>query len=53
MNGQVGYNRWDIFFEEEPSMKHEKQIESDKWFNPDFEKFLNKEIAPEPESKPI
>lgn len=23
-----------------------KQIESGKWFNPDFEKFLDEEIAP-------
>jgi hypothetical protein len=30
-----------------------KQIESDKWFNPDFETFINKEVAPKPESKSI
>ena len=29
-----------------------KQIESDKWFNPDFEKFLNEEIAPQLGSGP-
>jgi hypothetical protein len=29
-----------------------KQIESDKWFNPNFEKFLNEEIAPQLGSGP-
>lgn len=43
----------ETYFSKRNHQKHEKQIESDKWFNPDFEKFLNKEIAPEPESKPI
>ncbi len=30
-----------------------KQIESDKWFNPDFEKFLDEEIMPKSGSKPV
>jgi hypothetical protein len=54
MNGPVGYIDEHIF--RRGTIKETwKQIESesDKWFNPDFEKFLNKEIAPEPESKPI
>jgi len=30
-----------------------KLIQSERWFNPDFENFINKEIAPKPESKSI
>jgi hypothetical protein len=30
-----------------------KLIQSERWFNPDFENFLNKEIAPKRESKSI
>jgi hypothetical protein len=29
-----------------------EQIESERWFNPDFENFLNKEIIPKPGSRP-
>ena len=29
-----------------------KQIQSERWFNPDFENFLNKEIMPKPGSRP-
>jgi hypothetical protein len=29
-----------------------KQIESERWFNPDFENFLNEEIMPKPGSRP-
>jgi hypothetical protein len=29
-----------------------KQIQSERWLNPDFENFLNKEIMPEPGSRP-
>jgi hypothetical protein len=29
-----------------------KQIQSEGWLNPDFEKFLNEEIIPKPESRP-
>ncbi len=29
-----------------------KQIESERWFNPDFENFLNEEIIPKPGSRP-
>ncbi len=30
-----------------------KQIEPDKWFNPDFENFINEEIMPKSGSKPV
>jgi hypothetical protein len=30
-----------------------KQIHSERWFNPDFENFINKEVAPKPESESI
>lgn len=30
-----------------------KQIEPDKWFNPDFENFINEEIIRKSESKPV
>jgi len=30
-----------------------KQILSERWFNPDFENFINKEVAPKPESESI
>ena len=30
-----------------------KQIQSERWFNPDFENFINKEVASKPESKSI
>jgi hypothetical protein len=30
-----------------------KQIQSEGWLNPDFENFVNKEIMPKPESRPI
>jgi hypothetical protein len=29
-----------------------KQIQAEKWLNPDFENFLNEEIMPKPESRP-
>jgi hypothetical protein len=29
-----------------------EQIESERWFNPDFENFLNEEIIPKPGSRP-
>jgi hypothetical protein len=29
-----------------------EQIESERWFNPDFENFLNEEIMPKPGSRP-
>jgi hypothetical protein len=29
-----------------------KQIQSERWFNPDFENFLNEEIMPKPGSRP-
>jgi hypothetical protein len=29
-----------------------KQIQSERWLNPDFENFLNEEIIPKPESRP-
>ena len=31
--------------------EHWKQVQSEGWLNPDFENFLNKEVAPKPESK--
>ncbi len=30
-----------------------KLIQSERWFNPDFDNFINKEVAPKPESKSI
>jgi hypothetical protein len=33
--------------------EHWKLIQSEGWLNPDFENFLNKEVAPKPESKSI
>ena len=32
--------------------EHWKQIQSERWLNPDFENFLNKEIMPKPGSRP-
>jgi hypothetical protein len=29
-----------------------KQIQSERWLNPDFENFINEEIIPKPESRP-
>jgi len=29
-----------------------KQIQAERWLNPDFENFLNEEIIPKPESRP-
>jgi hypothetical protein len=29
-----------------------KQIQSERWLNPDFENFINEEIVPKPESRP-
>jgi hypothetical protein len=31
--------------------EHWKQIQSERWLNPDFENFLNKEIMPKPGSR--
>ena len=33
--------------------EHWKLVQSEGWLNPDFENFLNKEVAPKPESKSI
>ena len=30
-----------------------KLIQSERWFNPDFDNFINKEVVPKPESKSI
>jgi hypothetical protein len=46
MNGQVGCNGCKHIFRRGTIKETWKQIESDKWFNPDFEKFLDEEIAP-------
>jgi|GEM_PF-6052802 len=43
----------ETYFSKRNHQRNMKNKESNKWFNPDFEKFLNKEIASEPESKPI
>ena len=32
--------------------EHWKQIQSERWLNPDFENFLNEEIIPKPGSRP-
>jgi hypothetical protein len=33
------------------SMRQRKVLNEDEWFNPDFENFINKEVAPKPGSK--
>ena len=29
-----------------------KQMQTERWLNPDFENFINEEIMPKPDSKP-
>jgi hypothetical protein len=50
-NEWKGWLQWmKHIFRKGTIMETWKQIESDKWFNPEFEKFINEEIVPTPES---
>ncbi|MGI0050444.1 MAG: hypothetical protein ACRD8K_01790 [Nitrososphaeraceae archaeon] len=43
----------ETYFSKGDRKKLWKQIEPDKWYNPDFENFINEEIIRKSESKPV